>query len=182
MKAQSDFDDVGDFHEKFGLPTVTHEGPFPRPVPKDLMDFRVGFIEEELRELKEGIEAGDHARIFDALLDINYVSHGLAHLMGYPWEDGWNLVQTANMAKERATRADQSERGGAWDVIKPEGWTPPAIDSLLAGYKFPRPALVRRCTICHQGIFDPLECYTLNNTPGHKQFAHYPCAEKEGFK
>lgn len=38
----------------------------------------------------------------------------------------WDDVQRANMAKERATRDDQSKRGSAaFDIIKPDGWVPP---------------------------------------------------------
>jgi hypothetical protein len=38
------------------------------------------------------------------------------------------------MAKVRAERAEQSERGGTWDVVKPDGWTPPDIEGILYTY------------------------------------------------
>lgn len=37
----------------------------------------------------------------------------------------WDRVHAANMAKERATSADQSKHGSAQDIIKPAGWTAP---------------------------------------------------------
>ena len=37
----------------------------------------------------------------------------------------WDRVHKANMAKERATSADQSKHGSAQDIIKPAGWTAP---------------------------------------------------------
>lgn len=42
-----------------------------------------------------------------------------------PWDSLWNEVHRANMAKVRATTPTQ--RGGCLDVVKPAGWTPPAI-------------------------------------------------------
>ena len=74
----------------------------------------------------------DDAQAFDALLDLNYVSHGTAHLLGYPWQIGWNAVQSANMAKERAASdGSNSKRGSSFDVVKPAGWTPPNIQKIL---------------------------------------------------
>lgn len=127
----SNFEDVGEFHEKFGLMTTPPEGP-PRELNEDLLKFRARFLQEELDEFQGGMLIADHAQMFDALLDLVYVAMGTAHLLGYPWQDGWTLVQQANMSKVRA-RADgsDSKRGSSWDVVKPEGWRPPDIDRLL---------------------------------------------------
>ena len=153
MTDQSNFDDVGDFHAKFDLPSVTHQGPYPRHPDTDLRMFRMVFLLEELQEYLEaqGVELQpwpdggfnfkivdqekfrhpDHAKMFDSLLDLAYVTFGAAHVHGYPWQEGWERVQAANITKERATSAEQSDRGGLWDVIKPPGWTPPDIEGLL---------------------------------------------------
>jgi len=154
----SNFDDVGDFHAKFDLPNVTHEGPYPRQPDPKLMEFRLNFLLEELGELIEAVGAKlelsdivvagsrsllavvpedaeiDHAKAFDALLDLAYVTFGAAHVLGYPWQEGWDRVQAANITKERSidTSPDRvAQRGGTWDVIKPPGWTPPDIEGLL---------------------------------------------------
>ena len=37
----------------------------------------------------------------------------------------WDRVQAANMAKVRASSAEQSKHGSAQDIIKPAGWTAP---------------------------------------------------------
>lgn len=39
--------------------------------------------------------------------------------------EAWGRVHKANMAKERATCAEDSKHGSAQDIIKPEGWTAP---------------------------------------------------------
>lgn len=129
---KSNFDDVGDFHRRFGLDSVSDTTPAgPRVVDTPLLNFRLRFLEEELRELNEAAERGDHVKMFDALIDLVYVAKGTAHLFGYPWQEGWDEVQRANMTKERATRVEDSTRGSTFDVIKPPGWTPPRIDLVL---------------------------------------------------
>ena len=125
---RSNFDDVGDFHERFGLDSVTHHGSGPRYVPVDLTDFRIKFMREEITEFADAVAENDAAKMFDALLDLVYVAMGTAQLCGFPWQEGWDAVQRANMAKRRA-RPDgaDSTRQSGWDVVKPPGWAPPAI-------------------------------------------------------
>ena len=125
----SDFGEVGQFHTKFGLPVS--QGT-PRTVDPEVLEFRIKFLREELDEFEAGAKEGDHAQMFDALLDLVYVALGTAHYFGYPWHEGWRLVQCANMSKVRA-QADgsDSKRGSSFDVVKPPGWTPPDIEKLL---------------------------------------------------
>lgn len=159
---RSNFDDVGDFHKRFELDSVTHRGAHEREIDSELLGFRLNFLLEELGELAEAVGAKlhvsdivvggvrplaarvpdnapiDHAKAFDALIDLVYVALGTAQLMGYPWQKGWDLVQGANMAKVRA-QADGSDslRGSSFDVVKPEGWTAPDIEALLTAFGFP---------------------------------------------
>jgi predicted HAD superfamily Cof-like phosphohydrolase len=88
-------------------------------------------MQEELDEFIDAINRMDHADAFDALIDLVYVAMGTAHLFGYPWQDGWDEVQRANMTKQRAATADQSKRASTWDVVKPPDWTPPDIAGVL---------------------------------------------------
>ena len=153
MRSDSDFNDVGKFHKKFGLPSAEHPGP--REIDKELIEFRLNFLLEELEEFASACgyylsTAGpglkfredhettkiDHTKAFDALIDLNYVSLGTAHLLGYPWPVGWNAVQQANMKKERAVKKEQSARGSLWDVVKPKEWQPPDIKSVLRFWGF----------------------------------------------
>jgi predicted HAD superfamily Cof-like phosphohydrolase len=139
---RSNFADVGVFHEKFGLHHVGSDGTAagPRDITpqemKELLDFRLDFMHEELDEFQLAADDNDDARMFDALIDLVYVAMGTAHLLGYPWQPGWNCVQAANMKKERATSEDMSKRRSTLDVVKPEGWEPPNIEKLLAEYGF----------------------------------------------
>lgn len=134
----TDFSDVGDFHQKFGLHRSDFDpGPTGAEKDEELMEFRIKFLQEELDEFIQALKEGNMAKAFDALMDLNYVSLGTAHLLGFPWHRGWHLVQAANMAKMRA-KADgsDSKRGSSFDVVKPEGWMPPDIEGLLKRYGF----------------------------------------------
>lgn len=143
------FEDVGAFHQKFGLPI--NGDTQPQQLSSDLLAFRGKFMLEELAEffvacgrpevgrtLKTvGMALTDlvHEPQFnhsledaaDALADLVYVALGTAHFMGLPFDAVWAEVQRANMAKERAKGGDdpRSKRRHASDVVKPEGWTPP---------------------------------------------------------
>lgn len=119
--ASTDHQDVRDFHEKFGVP----QGDEPCMLDLATYMFRKNFLQEELDEFMEAYSEGDLHKAADALVDLVYVAHGTAAMMGLPWASLWNEVQRANMSKVRATSAEQSKRGSALDVIKPEGWTGP---------------------------------------------------------
>lgn len=131
----SNFRDVGVFHRKFDLPASDyHAGP--KNVTRELLDFRVKFMHEELTEFMTAADNSDIAGMADALIDLVYVAMGTAHVYGFPWQALWDEVQRANMAKERATHESQSTRLSTFDVVKPEGWQPPAIAEILKSYGF----------------------------------------------
>jgi predicted HAD superfamily Cof-like phosphohydrolase len=126
--------DVGQFHEKFNLDNTTARPVGPRDVPRELFDFRLKFMREELREFEEGEAEGDLAKMADSLIDLVYVVLGTAHVYGFPWQALWDEVQRANMAKERTLRVEDSARGSTYDVIKPAGWQPPDIVGVLRAH------------------------------------------------
>jgi len=80
-----------------------------------------------LEEYIQAVEKGDLALQFDALLDIVYVALGTADMQGFPWQEGFDLVQAANMKKIPAT-ADHKK------ITKPDGWLPPDIAGLIEKY------------------------------------------------
>jgi predicted HAD superfamily Cof-like phosphohydrolase len=129
------FADVGAFHKKFGLPG-RHEKLAPHLLIPDVEEFRVGHMSEELREYVDACEAGDLAKAADALVDLIYVALGTAQMMHVPFDECWGEVQRANMAKVRATSADdpRSKRAHRFDVVKPEGWKPPDIEGILKNH------------------------------------------------
>lgn len=119
----SNLEDVVMFNEKFEVPVAT----VPSLLNEDNFTYRIKFLLEELDELVLDHTRDDLKGALDALIDLVYVALGTAHMMGLApyWQEGWNKVQTANMAKIAAPSAEDSKRGSAIDVIKPAGWLAP---------------------------------------------------------
>jgi predicted HAD superfamily Cof-like phosphohydrolase len=139
--------DIEAFHQKFGL---EYSGK-PRMLEPDLFGFRDKFMHEELAEYEEEQEgliealtgddgSPDHRAIahglhqqLDALVDLVYVALGTAYIQFGPdvFHEAWRRVQAANMAKVRCEKEGDSKRGSTFDVIKPQGWTPPDHHDLV---------------------------------------------------
>ena len=130
----SHFDDVGKFNRKFGLPLAT-DGP-PHLLDEDLLSFRLKFMAEELLEYEQACAAGNIAEAADALVDLVYVALGTAHMMHVPFDECWSEVQRANMQKVRANGSDDplSKRKHQLDVVKPDGWKPPDLHSIIRAW------------------------------------------------
>lgn len=82
------------------------------------------------------LERTDHRDFhgqLDALVDLSYVLHGTALFHGFSrFDQAFDTVHAANMAKVRATSADESKRGSKLDVVKPVGWTAPVLTEFLS--------------------------------------------------
>ena len=122
--------DIRRFHERFQL---EYDGP-PRQLEEEMSNFRIEFLMEELDEYINAADAGNLEAQFDALIDLVYVALGTAYLHGFPFQEGWDEVQRANMSKVRAARPEQSKRSTALDVVKPAGWQGPDIAAILEKY------------------------------------------------
>lgn len=124
--------DVGDFHRKFGIPAFDPRKACAFP-SKEIVDYRVKFLEEELQELKEAIEANDLVEVMDALADIVYVACGTAHYFNAPFAQIWSEIHRANMDRIKVTPENcPPEKKYRPDlVIKPPGWKAPEIQALL---------------------------------------------------
>lgn len=145
--------DIAAFHIRFGLAY----GGKPRTMPEELRNFRTGFLREETEEYVDhvdrmsllltmasrGLRVTDRERSevpivlagqLDALVDLVYVAMGNAYMQGFDFEEAWRRVHAANMAKERAQRDGDSQRGGRFDVIKPPGWTAPDHTDLVSDH------------------------------------------------
>jgi predicted HAD superfamily Cof-like phosphohydrolase len=125
-----------DFQKRFGFianQTPTH-------LTTRLMADRVGMILEETAELAEAAEAQDMEKILDALIDLVYFIKGTAVQLGLGevWHHAFHEVHRANMAKVIGT----GHRGVAHDVIKPPGWIPPRLGTILEGYGYNRAAFL----------------------------------------
>ncbi len=132
-----------------------------------MLEFRLRFLLEELREYAHAVgfelEWGGSGFYFkktgggfapekalDGLVDLVYVALGTAFLHRFPYNEGWDKVQQANMAKEKATGADddRSTRKHKADIVKPAGWLPPDILAVLNPYARVYSAMAEGLSCC----------------------------------
>lgn len=93
---------------------------------EDQYKLYINLIEEEFKELKEAIAAGDIVEQLDALEDILVVTIGAIHSAGMDGEGGWKEVMRTNFAKiDKETGKVRKREDGK--VLKPVGWTPPQL-------------------------------------------------------
>lgn len=123
---KSNFSDVVEFNKRFCIPTP---GQVTLITTSDMQE-RVDFIYEELAELVDGFNKADVEEVADALIDIAYVVMGTAIRLGLPWEELWDDVHRANMAKQPGI----TKRNMKYDCIKPEGWVGPKTREILASH------------------------------------------------
>jgi len=116
------YQDVLDFHTKFGCPTKDKPGC---PTP-DIVSLRRRLVFEEINELIDAIDAADLAGIADSIVDSIYVLLGTAIVYGIDLCPVWDAVQAANIAKVGGGKRDDGK------IMKPPGWKPPDICAVLA--------------------------------------------------
>jgi len=140
----SDFyQDVIDFHEKFGH-KATHK---PRVLEFEMFRFRMELMMEELKEYETAHRNARHLltvapedkaeinvqleHVLDGLVDLVYVVLGTAYFHGFDVREAWRRVHEANMKKVRASNALESKRKYSLDIVKPQGWQPPYLSDLV---------------------------------------------------
>ena len=97
---------------------------------EDQYKLYINLIEEEFKELKEAIAAGNLVEQLDALEDILVVTIGAIHSAGMNGEGGWKEVMSTNFAKiDKQTGKVRKREDGK--VLKPVGWTPPNLEPFL---------------------------------------------------
>ncbi len=93
-------------------------------------DMYCALIDEEFKELQQGIKNNDNVECLDALIDILVVTVGAIHSMGADGEGAWNEVMRTNMAKiDPETGKVRKREDGK--VLKPEGWVPPNLSAYI---------------------------------------------------
>lgn len=124
--------DLKAFHAAFSVPDL----PSPMLPPRYRVELRASLIDEEWRETKSAMEAGDMIEIADGLADLIYVAVGTCLEYGIPLDRVWTEVHRSNMAKvDPATGKVRYREDGK--VLKPEGWTKPDIARALAASPTP---------------------------------------------
>lgn len=97
--SMSQFERVKDFNRAFGLPVASSPRPDVFREDPDLAKRSLNLICEELRELKQGIEAQDLSEVTDALADLLYVVHNAGAVFGVDLDRAFDIVHHSNMTK-----------------------------------------------------------------------------------
>lgn len=114
--------DVKDFH----VATESYVEDYPSIPSNQIVQLRKKLIEEEHTELQEALENGSLNQIAKELCDLIYVVLGTAVSFGIDLNPIWDAVQSSNMQKTKGPRREDGK------ILKPEGWKPPNITSLIA--------------------------------------------------
>lgn len=124
----SHYEDVVAFHRCFGVPV----GPTPAAaLSPERYELRRRLMREEFEELLEAMELEDPAQIAKESVDLAVTVLGTSAEYGLPFDEVWAEVHRSNMAKLGADGHPILREDGK--VLKPEGWCPPDIASVLAG-------------------------------------------------
>lgn len=97
----------------------------------------VKLVREEFTELFDALDnaaqTGDpnhYASVLDGVCDLVWVAIGLAHNMGLPFDAAFEEVRVTNMAKVDPVTGRVARREDG-KILKPAGWTPPDILSII---------------------------------------------------
>jgi len=118
------FEDVKDFHRAFGQ----RIGTVPELPDANERVLRMRLISEEFEEYRNAEYDNNTVEIADALADIIYIALGTAVSYGIPLDKVFEEVHRSNMTKLVNGKVLRREDG---KIQKPEGWTPPDIESVL---------------------------------------------------
>lgn len=115
---------VTEFHEAFDL-MINSKPVLPDQATRDL---RKKLLAEEFEEYVTAEAEDDIVEIADALADLIYIACGTAVAYGIPLDQVFAEVHRSNMAKLVDGKVIRRDDG---KVLKPAGWTPPDIKSIL---------------------------------------------------
>lgn len=115
------YQDIVDFHWATG--TVVGEKPC---LPSAMVRYlRHKLIAEELGETLDAITADNLVELADGIADSIVVLLGTAVSYGIDIRPVWDEVHKTNMAKVGGPRRTDGK------ILKPEGWKPPDVKSIL---------------------------------------------------
>ena len=122
----TNFELVGDFMEAMGQDIEM------RPIfPEDhIQKLRFDLIEEELDELKLGMDNQNLIEVADALTDLLYVVYGAGQAFGIDLDECFQEVHCSNMSKLGEDGRPIKREDGK--VLKPSTYFPPDLKSVLS--------------------------------------------------
>lgn len=99
MNTQTNFQDVVNFNEQFGVPMLEQPSPSIFNENPKLVKLRMDLIREEMKELEDAVKDHNLVETTDALADILYVVYGMGASFGINLDEAFKLVHESNMSK-----------------------------------------------------------------------------------
>ena len=96
----------------------------------EFLAFRLAFLQEEFDETMAAAKDKDPEELIDGHIDLCVIAIGTLLAFGVDAQEAWDRVHKANMAKEVGVKPGRPNPLGLPDLVKPEGWTPPAHTDL----------------------------------------------------
>jgi predicted HAD superfamily Cof-like phosphohydrolase len=116
--------DIFEMHEKFKAHETVDK--MDKAALREYLRFRLRMIQEELDEAQTALEEKNPEELVDALIDATVFATGTLDLFKVDFDDAWDAVLQANLAKEVGIKAERPNEFGFPDLIKPSGWTAPS--------------------------------------------------------
>jgi len=114
----TNYEKVREMHKKYGL------GLDLANPPKEMIENRLGMIDEEIKELKQAVKQDNRLKTLDALGDILYVVYGMGAELGLPLDKAFDRIHTSNMSKEKPNNSKGK-------LIKGENYIPVNLTDLV---------------------------------------------------
>lgn len=122
----SNFEKILEFNKSFGITTNTTPQKDIFDTDPKLVKYRLSLIEEEVKELKDGIEAKDFVEVTDAIGDILYVVLGCAASFGLNADEVFDLVHKSNMSKLCVSEDEAKDTVEWYKINEKERYDTPA--------------------------------------------------------
>ena len=87
-------------------------------------------IREEFDEFIKAYFENDNESQLDGCMDLIWVILGYCYMRGYNAQGAWEEVSRSNLCKINNETGKVNKRDDG-KVLKPEGWTPPQLDSFV---------------------------------------------------
>ncbi len=117
------YNDMKIMHTKFKVNDSVRE--LSPEMLAEFLDFRIRFLDEEMRELKEARAEKNWSEVVDAITDLVVVASGTLDAFDVDGIKAWNRVFDANMTKSPGIKASRPNKFGLPDLIKPENFVSP---------------------------------------------------------
>lgn len=123
------YEQVKEFHERFGLDINTIPVDMSEVMDNGLWQLRKALVEEEFHEFITAMYRGDIIEIADAICDLHYVLSGTSVSFGISEDECFTEVHRSNMSKANPDGSVNRRKDGK--ILKSKEWSPPDLVPII---------------------------------------------------